>query len=184
MARFKLDEKKFKELLLLLASECKDDVFFGATKVNKQLFFADFIAFEKLGRPITGADYMALERGPVPRRLLPIRAAMIEDDELAIEQRGQQERLIPLRDPDLSVFTKQEKAVISDVIEALRSKDAETVSNLSHLFLGWQAAYAEGVAQQRYVSIPYGTCAVSNEPITKTEREQVLELAQKYEWPT
>ena len=33
------DRKKFEELILLIARECKDHTFFGATKLNKILFF-------------------------------------------------------------------------------------------------------------------------------------------------
>lgn len=37
------------------------------TKLNKLLFYADFLAADLLGRPISGAPYVAIQHGPVPR---------------------------------------------------------------------------------------------------------------------
>lgn len=164
MSQFTFQENKFKQLLLYIAKSCKNDTFFGATKLNKQLFFLDFLAYTTLGTPITGADYMAIERGPVPRRLLPIREEMIEDDQLTLERRGYQERIVALVEPDLQVFTKDELTIIDRVIEALRETDAEEVSGLSYKFLGWQAAHVETLVSGHNTSIPYGTVWVGKVP--------------------
>jgi len=39
---------------------------FGITKLMKLLFFADFLHFERYGRPIVGDTYYRLPEGPVP----------------------------------------------------------------------------------------------------------------------
>ncbi|MDP1688835.1 MAG: Panacea domain-containing protein [bacterium] len=39
---------------------------FGITKLVKLLFFADFLHFERYGRPIIGDEYYHLPEGPVP----------------------------------------------------------------------------------------------------------------------
>lgn len=176
------NEQKFKELILYIATQCKDDARWGATKLNKQLFFADFLAYGKLGYPITGAEYMALERGPAPKRLLPIREAMIEDGDICLERRGYQERIVADRQPDLAGFSPQELELVNYVIGALRDNDAEEVSNLSHQFLGWMAARAEGLAKQKNIIIPYGTVFVSRPTLTEEERVETLDMARKHGW--
>ena len=50
------DERKLKELILYVADRCEADPTFGAIKLNKTLFYADFLAFASTGKPITGVE--------------------------------------------------------------------------------------------------------------------------------
>ena len=177
------NQRKFKELILYLAEKCSDDILWGATKLNKQLFFCDFLAYQQSGQSITGADYMALDKGPVPRRFLPIRAQMVADEDIIIEQRQYQTRIVPLRQPDLSQFTDNEHQLIDTVVLALKDSTADQVSDLSHRFIGWQAAIAEGSATNNHVTIPYGTVFVRRPTLTEQELQDALAMACKYEWP-
>jgi len=73
-----INEKKFQELMLYIASRSADDQKFGATKLNKILFYADFQAYLSLGKSITGAEYQRLGNGPAPRELKSLEADLIE----------------------------------------------------------------------------------------------------------
>src|SRR5262245_25543654 len=112
MARFPqyphFEKEKFRELILYIASQCEKDKSWNATKLNKILFYSDFIAFRTMGGAITGAEYFALEKGPAPKPLMPVREEMIEAGDLAIEKRTVQHRPVALREPDYSLFTAQE----------------------------------------------------------------------------
>jgi hypothetical protein len=176
------NQHKFKELILYIASQCQNDRFWNATKLNKVLFYADFISYEHSGQAITGAEYFALPNGPAPKALVPIREEMIKDRDLAIVRRTLQHRPVALRDADLTAFSAQEIAIVDQVIAALRHKNAEMVSELSHAFLGWKAARAEGAATGKHVTIPYGTVFVSNTPIDEFEAAYGLDLVKKYGW--
>jgi Protein of unknown function (DUF4065) len=66
------DAAKFEELLLYVTERTQDDPACGDMKLNKLLYFADFLAFEKLGHAISGAPYQRLPWGPAPRYLLPL----------------------------------------------------------------------------------------------------------------
>ena len=185
MAKFpqhNFQRKKFKELILYIASQCEKDKFWNATKLNKVLFYSDFLAFRDRGESITGAEYFALERGPAPKALVPVRDEMIQDKDLAIERRTFQQRPVALREPDYTLFTAQEIAIVNKVIAALRHKDADTVSEMSHAFLGWKAAWAEGQVTKEKVTIPYKSVFVSNAPIDEFEAAYGLDLAKKHEW--
>lgn len=155
------NEQKLKELILYIASQCKEDVFFGATKLNKLLFFADFLAYERLGRPITGADYMVIEHGPAPRRLIPLREEMLEDGDICIEQRPYQTRIVASREPNLGDFSRKELAIVDYVIRVLRDIDAESVSDLTHQLPAWREARAEGMTREANSTIAYGATPVS-----------------------
>ena len=177
------NERKFKELILYLATQCQDDIFWGATKLNKQLFFSDFLAYRKFGKPITAADYMALAFGPAPRRLVPIRADMIEDEDCRLEAWAHQERIVALRDPDLTLFSERELSLVNEVIEALRDTTTDEVSDLSHRFAGWLAAVREGEAIGRHVSIPYSAALVEQVNPDEDVINEGFILAEKHEWP-
>lgn len=175
------DEDKFKELILYIAKACENDVFFGATKLNKILFFSDFMAYASTGKAITGAEYMAIEHGPVPKRMLPVREEMILDESIKLERRGSQERVIAVRACEHE-FSPDERKLVDNVIGWLRDKDAASVIELSHKLLGYQAGWAETIMTGVNATIPYATVFVSNEPPNDNELKEGLALAVQHGW--
>ncbi len=173
------DEKKFKELILYVSQKCATDPTFGATKLNKILFYADFLAYANLGKAITNFDYQKLPNGPAPRRLLPIRDQMVADHELVLQQirllsGNIQKRTVNVRQPDLRIFTGEEIALVDEIIEAFEKAKAEVVSELSHRMVGWMLV-------ENGESIPYNTVFLSNEELTPAEIERGRELAGEYD---
>ena len=147
------DRERLKELILYLAKRSADDAYFGATKLNKLLFFSDFMAFGQLGAPITGATYQKLKWGPAPRELLPVQREMQREASAKIKRASAftPDKTVALREPDISQFTPQEIAIVDEVLEALKHDNATMVSDRSHKFsVGWQVA---GEQEE----IPYGT---------------------------
>src|SRR5437868_742907 len=86
-AKFKPDDEKLRELILLIASRSEGDPKFGKVKLNKLLFHCDFSAYLTFGQPITGQEYFALKQGPAPRRFLPVTKKMRDKGELAFQCR-------------------------------------------------------------------------------------------------
>lgn len=171
-------DEKFRELILYLAKNSQDDKTFGGTKLNKLLFFCDFLAYRSLGRSITGQEYQRLDFGPAPRRLKPICSQMVEERICDWEERTyfgkQQKRLVALRDPRPDVFTESEISLITDVLDELRNSNASEVSELSHTFLGWQLA-AKGE------TIPYATILISApRPLNEEEQTWANQAIEEY----
>jgi hypothetical protein len=138
------NDAKLKELILFIALRSQDDPRFGSTKLNKLLFFADFLAYVKLGKAITWHEYMKLPNGPAPRKMVPIRQEMIEAKSLAMQERdhyGKAQKVpVALREADLSVFSATEIAIVTEVLDAFRKNNAKGISSLSHKFAGWKLA--------------------------------------------
>jgi len=139
-------DRRLRELMLHVAARCQNDPTFGATKLNKILFFSDFSSFLRTGKPVTGAIYMRQNNGPVPRRLVPAREELI-DKKRAVIQKNElwngmvQNRLIALDKADLSQFTKEELQQVEAVVESLDGRTAAEVSKLSHEeCLAWEIA--------------------------------------------
>jgi len=136
------DEKKFTELVLYVASKLEGDPEGGAVKLNKALWWAETAHLRMHGRSISGARYQKLPQGPAPRRLLPVRAVLVQAGEAELQQgwyRGyRQDRLIPRRPADLSVLTAEELEIVDQVLETIRGKTAAELSAMSHDEMGWK----------------------------------------------
>jgi hypothetical protein len=171
------DDKKFRELVLYIARRSEADPGFGATKLNKILFFCDFLAYRTFGRSITSHPYQKLEHGPAPRALKPILRRMVEEGDCVEVQRDHfgypQVRIIARREPDLGLFSAEEIDLVGRVLEELRDSNATQVSELSHQFIGWQVANLNE-------DIPYATVFVGTpRPLTAEEIEYGRQLARE-----
>jgi hypothetical protein len=136
-------ENRLRELILYISKKLSNDDHFGQIKLNKVVFFADFTAFGRLGKTITGLEYQHLDEGPALRAMLPMQGRMKTDKILVIEPRSfyghTQDRPISLRDPDLTDFTGEQIAIVDAWIERLRPMTAKQASNLSHDTFGWRS---------------------------------------------
>jgi hypothetical protein len=169
------DEPRFRELLLYVCQKCANDLKFGATKLNKILYFSDFRAYAQFGKPITGFQYQRERNGPVPKHLMRVQAAMIASGELAMQpirlaSGHVQKRLVNLREPNLDVFTASEMSLVDSIIDGLRDSTAEEVSELSHRMAGWKIADPGEI-------IPYETVFVSADALTDADIQRAIELA-------
>ena len=60
------DPDRLAELMLLAADRLHTDPSYGATKLNKALFFSDFLHYKRHGDLISAAVYQRLPRAPGP----------------------------------------------------------------------------------------------------------------------
>ncbi len=167
------DEQKFTELVLYVAEKLSDDRFGGATKLNLVLFFAEFTHVRRTGKPTSGAEFQKLAHGPAPRRLRPVRDALVRSGSAEIRRDDvlgrATHRLQPLRSADLSVFDAEELATINSVLDDLQAMTAREVSDLSLEEPGWQLV-------ELNETIPYeaallGASQVSTPTRSRLERE-------------
>ncbi len=169
------DDQKLQELILYISWMCEDDPTFGATKLNKILFFADFHAYAQLGKSITGQEYRALDQGPAPRHLIPVRSRLVENGDIAVRKRDfygkTQDRTIALRAPNFDGFAPQEIAIVDRVIQDWRGKSTREMSAAAHEFIGWKLALPNE-------TIPYETALFQWHEPTSGELRQGAELEQ------
>ncbi len=179
LRQFDFDAEKFKELIVYVAERCADDPSFGAVKLNKILYYADFDAYRLLHQPISGATYRKLSEGPAPKELVSSRDELIEQGRIELEERPYfnrtQKRLVLTQGEAANpeIFSVDERQVVDQVIQFFWGKSAREVSDYSHREPGWLAA---GDREQ----IPYETAGLSPEPIDQEAEEYALRLAQEY----
>jgi uncharacterized phage-associated protein len=167
-AKENIDGEKIKELILMLSELSEGDEFFGSTKLNKLLFFVDFLSYLQFGKSISGHMYEAQPEGPMIKRFYEIRREMEDKQDLFVQQREfggyVQHKIKALTNANPGKFTGDEMALILHVISDYRDMNASRISALSHEFLGWQAVNIGEV-------IPYETALVSTEDLTSEEWE-------------
>jgi hypothetical protein len=170
-------DKKLVELILYLATRCLN-VDFGLTKLNKVLFYSDFSAFLKHGNSISGQTYFALQYGPAPKHILPVRKAMehrgdIDIYEVPVINNYKQQRIVPKRLYDLSIFTTDEMVIVDEMLERVVWKTAKEASDESHKFIGWLNAGLED-------DIPYNRAYLDADHILGTEPIAISKTAIEY----
>jgi hypothetical protein len=126
--------------------KCHDPTRLGATKLNKVLFYADYLAYVQWGKPITEVSYIKRQFGPVPqpKAFLHARDTLQREGKIAVTQDlyygKPQTQFVALERPELAGFTPDEISLVDGVIEAIcTSHTATSISALSH-DLVWQAA--------------------------------------------
>ena len=160
------NRQKFRESLIHVAAESEDDIGFGVTRLNTILYCSDFKAFALLGCAITGATYRKRDRGPVAEELPTVLRAMEAEGEIErVERRDLNlllKRVVPLRAPDLSVFSDRELEILDRVTLELRTRGAAESRLLSHLMVSWRIARYDEV-------IPYHSAYISDRRPTHQE---------------
>ena len=179
---FKFDEvdgdDRLAELILHISEACEDDPTFGATKLNKILWWADFLSFARHGQAITGVEYQRLKNGPAPKRLVPVRARLVGNGDIVVQERSvfkrTQKRIVPMRKANYTLFTAKQIALVDEMISDLWGDNAITVSEQSH-GKAWE------IARDRQ-SIPYESIFLSDEPTAPQDVSETHELADRFGW--
>ena len=170
--------QRFRELIVYISQKSASDPHFGAIKLNKILYYADFLAFERFGIPLTGVRYQKLQLGPAPKCLPPVRRSLESEGALRVElvQVGNhtQHRTIALRPAAMSLFTEDEIALVDEVIEKLWNQNGKQVSEVSH-DIRWRVLDLKD-------PMPYELAYLSDEPLTEADRKQTNEVATRFGW--
>lgn len=133
--------EKLKSVVLAVLDQC-GEVF--CTKMNKLLFYIDFVSYRRYGISVTGLSYRALPYGPVPERWDRIYSCF---DEIVLEPRsvGGREGLaiVPVENSGVSLLSSNQLEVISLVCERFKDCSAADISRVSHQEDAWLDCQAE-----------------------------------------
>ena len=127
---------RLKNLLLYIIGQM-GEVF--QTKMNKVLFYIDFLSYRENGMAISGLAYNAIDFGPVPQRWDRVYSAFDEIVPLPKLVRDQESTALTASvEPDMACFTEQERAIIDTVCAKMKNLSAHDISALSHNEPAWQ----------------------------------------------
>lgn len=123
------------------------------TKMNKLLFYADFLCFCRCAHGITGLRYLAMQYGPVPDNWGKIYDAIpdVDMNEFVFPDMTTGIRLESDTEPDMDIFEENEIQVLRDVAQRFRNVNAGEISNISHKEKGWM----ENKSDKGYIDYSY-----------------------------
>ncbi len=143
----KPNKKKIANLLVTFINNCSSD-FNDKLKLNKLLFYADFVSYKLFGYSITGLSYRAIDYGPVPTFYDNI-YTYFENEHIITSKwiKGSngagKETFITETKFDRNLFTEQEKLVINIILKTFKNISSWDLVDLSHEEQGWIDLYKE-----------------------------------------
>ncbi|MBS3771958.1 MAG: DUF4065 domain-containing protein [Bacteroidales bacterium] len=113
------------------------------TKLNKLLFFADFLHYSKTGFSITGLTYRAIPLGPVPAEYDKLYIKLAEEGKVYVEEmvmsEGNYAEIINGSEIyNEKMFEDTEKKVLNSIIKQFRSVSSKEIVELSHQYKAWK----------------------------------------------
>ena len=124
--------------ILLYFIEKSDGVFF--TKMNKLLFYADFMAYRVTGKSVSGLAYKAIAHGPVPVRWDRIYSFYDEIDQEIVQfpdgRAGT--KLVSKLSPDMAEFSDDELKILEYVSQRFKNETPTQISETSHQEEAWK----------------------------------------------
>lgn len=166
----RLDREKFANTVLYLVKRCPDAP--GLTKLVKLLYFADFGHYRKHLRSITGAQYVALPRGPVPndyeKLFADLDGDVIRRREVPIYGLSQPKiEIQAIKEPNEAAFTETEIEALDEVLARHGHESGNTLSHRAHADGPWSIAWD---AEQQGKPVPYVLARwLENQCVDETE---------------
>jgi len=127
---------KLRNTVLFLIRECGETYI---TKMNKLLFYADFMSYRKYGLGMTGLTYKAIQHGPVPTRWDRVYSLIegLENEERMLPAGGCGYVLKAEEPIDTKYLGGNDIAVLNDVIDKFGAMSASEISSVSHEETAW-----------------------------------------------
>ena len=149
--------QKLQNIILYFIDKCSG-VF--NTKMNKLLFYTDFLHYRQHGQAITGMTYRAIQYGPVPVRWDRVYSLLdcIEQDLVELESGTIGTRLISSEKPDLTEFSDKELVTLESIAKRFKETSASEISALSHKEKAWMEF--AGISQPIEFSSAFSLLAV------------------------
>ena len=131
-----MNSEKLQSMVQLIVSKEKYGV--SKTKLNKEMFYADFYCYRKFGRSISGLTYRAIQYGPVPEHYETVydhvqgltKKSIVTDADFDYD-------LLFCETPDTSSLSNDDIDIINKVMSTLVGMSRADVIDLSHKETGW-----------------------------------------------
>ena len=142
-----LNLSKYENAVLYLCSKIQNKTIRGKKKLAKLLYYVDFDRFEfnESMETVTGDQYTRLPMGPVPKAMNKVVAGMTERGLLKVTEAENASGYRPTTvymaqaEPDMSLFDKQDIAILERVGRMYLNLSGKQIEDLSHEEAPWLA---------------------------------------------
>ena len=107
------------------------------TKLNKELFYADFLHYKLHGQSISGLQYQAIQYGPVPVHYDTIYDNIDGINKEIVVSHNMESTRLSCESFDPSVFTEQEMQTLNTVLAMAQPMNTKDLINKSHEEEAW-----------------------------------------------
>lgn len=149
----KLNEQKYKNAVLYFTKYCNNR-YLGATKLNKLLYYLDFISYRDRKTLVTGDVYIHKDYGPVPGQIDEVLSKMSAEGKLKIDRVEYGENgtfeYTALTDPDEKVFSDEERGLLQAICKEFAFWSTDKIVNQTHLEAPWFYSKPFDVVDYKY----------------------------------
>jgi len=135
-----INRAKYENAILFFLKYCNNQ-YLGATKLNKLLYYLDFIAARDKGQSVTGDQYINKQFGPVPANVDDVLTTLKTQEAIDVQKvahkDGEMFKYDAKKEPDLSVFDEYEKDLLAKICEEFSLWKTEKIVNQTHLEAPW-----------------------------------------------
>ncbi len=139
----KIDTIKYQNAILYFIQHCNNE-HLGATKLNKLVYYLDFLHYRDAGKTVTGDIYTHKQYGPVPNSIDYIINLLQKEDKLAVtenpfndENSGHRKKYETKVASDTSCFDKEELKLLQGICKAFEQYNTQTIVAQTHLEAPW-----------------------------------------------
>ncbi len=134
------DKPKFKRLVHYVVWKTGKHDWFGATKLNKVLWFVDARAYTFTGKSITGETYVRGPYGPIPRDIETAQRELVAEGAIQITKEKKLTRFVAATAAHANWFSEGELQSIDWWIDHIaRDHTAQSISEKTHDYV-WEIA--------------------------------------------
>lgn len=128
--------EKAREMVVFFANRCQP----FTTKMNKLLFYADFLNYKRTSYSISGMTYQAIQRGPVPLRYDGLYGnvsdVVVRKDEFFPNDISG-ERLVAKKEFNTSLFSEVELMTLERIANRFKNTPTKDIVLISHAEPAW-----------------------------------------------
>ena len=140
MVANELNKKKYENAVLYFVKYCNNR-YLGKTKLNKLMYYLDFISYRDRERSITNDKYVHKDYGPVPHSIDDIIMALNKKNQIDIQFEPWNDflstKFISRSDPDVAVFNDYEINLLEKICQEFQLWSTDKIVNQTHLEGPW-----------------------------------------------
>lgn len=154
MGKLKLNKSKYKNSILYFIKHCNNR-HLGKTKLNKLLYYLDFISYRDRGKPVSGDVYIHEEYGPMPSKTDEILSELKKEKKVKIDfdetyKTSGRYGFSNLKNPKINVFDEYEKKLLKKICKYFFVWSTDKIINQTHLEAPWFHSKPYDVVDYKY----------------------------------
>jgi len=149
------DFEKFSQMVAFFAERMEP----WKTKLNKLLFYADFSMYAKTGNSISGAQYVAIPRGPVPNNFQSIYELLakkgtikVEYSKINSEISGEKFKPSTEKPFNPALFSEEELNLLNQIVGRFSKVSTKEIIDASHE----EKAWIDNLGTNKVIDYEYG----------------------------